>query len=308
MRKKLDDKAIINDYNNGLTWDQLCEKYNTNTGSLFKVFKRNNVQKTRVQDNSWSTEKQELLKIMYLRNDTYQDMYQALNCKGGTLTYWVKKLGLPMRGSGRNSTYPNKFLENTIESNYWLGYIFADGHIECSKRKYAVQLTSKDQYVIDKFKEWYDNIPNISSRNYTLKDGTVKTMYTAHLNSKDITLWFKNELKIDSKKHHTLDPNIELNWDIIRGYFDGDGTSAKKNWSLSSCSKVWLKRIQDFLKENNIESKLTIGYKDCYKLSIWKKEELAKIIPLMYQNNYFCHEYKYKNVEHYMSNHIENIG
>ena len=60
--RKLDDKRIIEDYQNGMTWNQLCEKYNTNTGSLFKVFKRNNIVKTRVQDTSWNKEKQELFK------------------------------------------------------------------------------------------------------------------------------------------------------------------------------------------------------------------------------------------------------
>lgn len=303
-RKKLDDKSIITDYLNGMTWNQLCTKYNTNTGSLFKVFKRNNISKTRVQDNSWSIEKQELFKTMYLNNCTYKEMYDALNCKGGTLTYWAHRLNLPMRGSGRKNVYPNRFLENTIESNYWLGYIFADGHINYTNRSYTIQLSSEKEYVVTKFKEWYFNIPKITSFNYTLKDGSIKTMYTAYFNSKAIALWFKDFLKIDSKKHHTLNPNIEINWDIIRGFFDGDGTSAKKHWSLSSCSKQWLERIQEYLKSFNIEAKLTIGYLDCYKLSVYKKEELSKLIPLMYQNTYYCHEYKYKNVEPYMSNHI----
>lgn len=302
--RKLDDKKIIEDYQNGMTWNQLCEKYDTNTGSLFKVFKRNNITKTRLIDNSWSNEKQELFKTMYLNNYTYKEMYETLHCKGGTLTYWVHKLNLPMRGSGRKTAYPNKFLENTVESNYWLGYIFADGHINYSNRSYTVQLSSEKEYVVNKFREWYNNIPKISKYNYTLQDGTVKTMYTAYFNSKDIVLWFKDSLNIESKKHHTLNPNIEINWDIIRGFFDGDGTSAKKNWCLTSCSKIWLERIQEFLKNYNIESKLTIGYKDCYKLSVYKKEELHKLIPLMYQNNYYCHEYKYRNVEPYMSNHI----
>lgn len=153
-----------------------------------------------------------------------------------------------MRGSGRNSVYPNKFLENTPESNYWLGYIFADGHIGVYKKPkgrgaYLIQLASEKKYVVEKFKEWYDGIPSIYSCSYFLKDGTEKKLYKAEIHSKDIALWFRDVLNIDNVKHHTLNPIIALNWDIIRGFFDGDGSSAKGEFQLKSCSKAWLERI-----------------------------------------------------------------
>lgn len=203
---------LINDYKNGMTWDNLCTKYKTNTNTIHKIFLKNNVQKTRMQEASWSLEKQELFKRMYLSNCTYKEMYSALNCKGGTLTYWVHKLNLPMRGSGRNNTLENKFLERTPESDYWLGYIFADGHVNYSNRQYNVQLTSEKDYVISKFKEWYNNSNKVheNSWNYTLKDGSVKQIYVASINSKYIASWFYNNLNIASKKHHNLNPNITL--------------------------------------------------------------------------------------------------
>lgn len=306
-------QELIKDYLNGMKWDSLCAKYKTNTNTIHKIFKKNNIQNTRIQDSAWSIEKQNRLTKMYLANCTYQEMYDALNCKGGTLTYWVHKLGLPMRGSGRNSTYPNKFLENSVESNYWLGYIFADGHINAHKSKsgkyiYSVSIASEKKYVVDKFKQWYDNIPSIGTHQYTLKDGEVKTMYSARLCSKGIACWFRDYLKIGNVKHHTLNPPIELNWDIIRGYFDGDGSSAKNSWQLKSCSKVWLERIQEFLKEHGIDSILKISYLDCWGLFIYDKEEIRKIIPLMYENKYYCHEYKYQNFEPLISNNEVNIG
>ena len=306
-------QELITDYKNGMTWDNLCLKYKTNTYIIHKILIKNNITKTRVQDSGWSEEKIKLFKEMYLNNCTYQEMYDALNCKGGTLTYWVHKLGLPMRGSGRNNTYPNKFAEHTIESDYWLGYIFADGHVGIYQEKgrrgsYSVALSSEKKYVVDKFKEWYDNIPAVYTKHYTLKNGTVKNMYLAMMSSKDIAYWFRNELKIDNVKHHTLNPPIELNWDIIRGYFDGDGSSAKRSWQLKSCSKIWLERIQEFLKKYDIESILKQSYLDCWGLYVYDKESLKKLVPLMYQNKYYCHEYKYLNLEPFISNNEVNIG
>lgn len=295
---------LIADYKNGMTWDNLCTKYRTNTNTIHRIFLKNNVQKTRIQEASWSLEKQELFKRMYLSNCTYNEMYSALDCKGGILTYWVHKLNLPMRGSGRNNTLENKFLERTPESDYWLGYIFADGHVNYSSRQYNIQLTSEKDYVISKFKEWYDNSDKVheNSWNYTLKDGSVKRMYVASISSKHIASWFHNNLNIASKKHHSLNPNITLTWDIIRGYFDGDGSASKGEWQLKSCSKIWLERIQNFLKQYGIKSKLKLSYLDCWGLYIYDKENLKKIVPLMYQNKYYCHEYKYKLLEPYDSN------
>lgn len=34
-----------------------------------------------------------------------------------------------------------------------------------------------------------------------------------------------NTFNVSSTKHHNLNPNITMNWDIFRGYFDGDGSA-----------------------------------------------------------------------------------
>jgi len=309
----LQKQELVQDYKNGTTWNELCKKYNTNLPTIHKILKKNNVQKTRMQEATWSSEKQNLFTEMYLSNCTYKEMYDALNCKGGTLTYWAHKLNLPMRGSGRNNLYPNKFLDHTPESDYWLGYLFADGHIGVYLKNkgvntYTIQLASEKEYVVKKFKEWYDNIPHIYSRPYTLKDGTIKQIYKAEIGCKEIALWFKKELKIDNKKHHSLNPPIEINWDIVRGFFEGDGCSSKGQFVLNSCSKIWLEKIGKFLSSQNIEYKISKSYSDCWCLGVYKKEEIKKLVPLMYEHKYYCHEYKYLNFEPLISNNEVNIG
>lgn len=306
MGKILDKESLIEDYQGGMTWDNLCKKYKCTLKPIHNLLKKRGVQKTRIKDNSWSVEKQELLKKMYLDNCTYKEMYNALNCKGGTLTYWVHKLNLPMRGSGRNNNYPNKFIEDSVESNYWLGYIFADGHISFNEngRRFCVEICSEKEYVVQEFKRWYDNLPKVYIEKYTLKDGTIKSMYRASLHDKHLAAWFHYNLGIDNVKHHNLNPKIELNWDIVRGFFDGDGSASKGNWTLKSCSQIWLGRIQEFLKLYSIESTLKLSYLDCYGLSIYDRENISKVASLMYSNNYFCHTYKYKLLEPYISNDI----
>jgi len=40
------------------------------------------------------------------------------------------------------------------EAKYWIGYIFADGHLVFSKRAYSISLFSKDETIIRKFQNF----------------------------------------------------------------------------------------------------------------------------------------------------------
>ena len=48
----LQKQELIKDYKSGMTWDGLCKKYKTNTNTIHKLFKKSNVQNTRIQDSS----------------------------------------------------------------------------------------------------------------------------------------------------------------------------------------------------------------------------------------------------------------
>lgn len=291
----------IQDYLDGMSWTELQSKYRCNSKRIYKLLGENNIPKRKhLNKHRWSQEKLELLKDMYMRNCTYQEMYDALNCKGGTLTYWVKFLNLPMRGSGRNNTLENPFLEDSSERDYWLGYLFADGHIGQN----SIGLFSKEKEVITKFNCFCKNQCRVYTRNYITKDGTVKTMYQAKLISIDLQKWFSEKYNIEGDKRYTLNPSIEINWDILRGYFDGDGNAHRNGgWTITSGSKEWIDRIHKFLSDNNIYSSIN-EYKNCYKLSIWRKEELYKLVPKIYPTKTFYLKYKFDRLEPYMSNHI----
>ena len=301
------ENEIINDYVNGMRWEDLYKKYECSNKPIYAVLNKHNISRRKITNtDTWSTEKLELLKTMYLANCTYPEMYKALNCKGGTLTYWVKKLQLPMRGSGRNNTFENPLLVESSERDYWLGYLFADGHIDHT----GITLTTSNLNVANAFNSFCGGICRIYTRKYFVKSKNVwNTMYWPKIISTTIGTWFLEKYKIDTKKHHTLNPNIELNWDIIKGFFDGDGNAHKNGGlCLTSSSYIWLERIQKFYEKYNIYSTLTPMGSECYKLCVWRKEELKKIVPLLYQNNTFCIDYKYKRLEPYISNDILQIG
>lgn len=119
--------------------------------------------------------------------------------------------------------------------------------------------------------------------------------------------WFMKTFNISSKKTHNLDPNIELNWDIVRGNFDGDGWAGdgkkRAGWTITSNSEKWVQRLYDFLKANNIYSTINTYADGCQKVCVYRKTELYKLVPLLYSSNTFHLQRKFNRLEPFMGNH-----
>lgn len=257
---------------------------------------------TKVNENQESIEK---FIQMYESGIPNKEIGECFGIKSNTVCYWAKKLGCKMRGSGRKNNFPNPFEKQSTERDYWLGYLFADGHIQ----RGVIDLYSVDVEVIEAYKNFVQGIGTITSEKYLVNSGETHTIYKYHIYSVDISEWFMREFNISSTKHHNLDPNITINWDIIRGYFDGDGSAHKvRGFTLNSSSEIWIQRIWNFIKEElGIEAKIN-QYLECYKLCIWAKTDLAKLIPKLYQNNTFCLERKKLRFEPFISNDDRKLG
>lgn len=256
----------------------------------------------KVNENQESIEK---FIQMYEKGISNKEIGDYFGIKPNTVCYWAKKLGCKMRGSGKKNKYHNPFEQQSPERDYWLGYLFADGHIQ----RGVIDLYSVDIEVIESYKNFVQGIGTITTENYTVNSGEIHTIYKYHIYSVDISEWFMNEFNISSTKHHNLNPSIDINWDILRGYFDGDGSAHKvRGFTLNSSSEIWIKRIWNFIKEElDIEAKIN-QYLECYKLCIWSKEDLIKLIPKLYQNNTFCLERKKIKFEPFISNDNRKLG
>lgn len=242
---------------------------------------------------------------MYEEGIPNKEIGDYFGIKSNTVCYWAKKLGCKMRGSGKRNKFHNPFEKASPERDYWLGYLFADGHVH----RGVIDLYSTDKEVIDSYQKFIGNIGTLTSESYQVQSGETHTIFKHHIYSVELSEWFMNEFNIDSTKHHNLNPSININWDIIRGYFDGDGSAHKiRGFSLNSSSVLWINRLHDFIKEElNIEAKVN-QYLECYKLCVWSKEDLFKLIPKLYQNNTFCIERKKIRFEPFISNDNRKLG
>ena len=190
----------------------------------------------------------------------------------------------------------NPFECMSSEARYWLGYIFADGHIVYNtvNRIYSVSLFSINEDIMIKFK----NFIGEKARIYKRPTGIIQVIY----NSKPVVEWFVNTLGVPNRKALTLNPNIDLDWDILHGYFDGDGSIRKDlskgkflryEMKFTTGSEVWKDRIVEFLGNEGV----TFSVKrkgNAFDININNKVNLYYMYIHMYQNNTSKLEYKYE--------------
>lgn len=148
---------------------------------------------------------------------------------------------------------------DTEEKAYWLGFMYADGNIDSTKKVIAVNLSEKDSDHLEKFKKFL-NYSHELMHVFDGKHHKCRLSVTNHhmwdtLNSygctprKSLTVKFPSE---DIFKDKSLIKHF------IRGYWDGDGTLTWKNKEHTRAEMGAL-GTENFL--NTMQKYLPIGFR-----------------------------------------------
>ena len=198
-----------------------------------------------------------------------------------------------MKNQGRIKNWDNPFMSMSPEAKYWIGYIFADGHLVFNNRNYSISLFSNNEDIMHKFQ----NFIGEKARFYKRSTGICQVIY----NSKPVTEWFMKTFNIPERKALVLNPSINIDWDILRGYFDGDGCIRmslikgkykRYEAKFTTGSKIWAERIQTFLEIEGIDSKIK-QKKNAFDVIILNKANLQLFYKKLYCNNTSKLDYKY---------------
>lgn len=224
------------------------------------------------------------------------DICKECHCSTNTISKIIDKYGIPRRQKPQNRHKDlSKFKDlNNPETQYWLGYICADGNIGSSVKK--VSLFSKDIEVIEKFKNYFgDDVCTFTRK----KD----QLHEAYICSKELCEYFENELNIPPNKSSILNPNIEYTKNFILGYFDGDGwiCSSTKERTRYECgivsgSEIFIDKIKEQIDKAGIyctkikeNSEGTI-----FRLRIDRKSESEKFYRWLYSDAVVCLNRKFE--------------
>ena len=221
---------------------------------------------------------------MYKAGASYKEIAKGCNCSEYKVWTTVKK-----SGSGNSKPEkPNPLRTFSPEALYWLGYIIADGTIQYNKRHATLVLFSTHKEILEKFNEFMCGNCKIQI--------WVNNVYGARIHSKSICEWLINECDITPNKALTVNPNIDIDWDLLRGYFDGDGsvrlTGYHAESKFTTGSFIWANRISELLFENDIYNVIT-QKGNAYDVNIYRKSESEKLFRNLYKDATVYLEYKY---------------
>lgn len=234
---------------------------------------------------------------------TPNETAKKLNCSNTATRKHYKINNIPLEGSGGKSKKINynPFLPYTEESYYWLGFIVADGNLHDNNCLHLAQNNRDKEHMYYYWKFLKENVTLRKTKNAKGVDMWV----VAFINKKVAD--FLKSIGITPRKSLTIKLNIELNWSILRGIFDGDGSiRSRKDGSMetliTSGSIELINQIKDFLIFHNIKYSITTsnrGKNPCYNIFILAKNR-KYFFEKLYENATIKLERKYQIYkEHY---------
>lgn len=218
----LQKENIIKLYQDGYSMESISLLYGCSRNPIEKLLKSNNVA-TRIGKKKVLTNEQELQVCkLYNENKTIRELSSIFNCSNSVIIRIFKENNLISRKTGPKIKYiidNNFFKEINCEANaYFLGLMYADGHISKNLNYMNIHLQSGDIDILEKFRD-------LISPNYKIKkdkngyiffqicqtDIVKQLISLGCVPQKSLILKFPTCIS-DNLIHH-----------FLRGYFDGDG-------------------------------------------------------------------------------------
>ena len=236
---------------------------------------------------------------LYKQGIAQKQICKECKCSTNTISDVIDKYNIPRRAKRKKNKDLSKFKDYSLpETQYWIGYICADGNIQYDKnnRIYKVSLFSKEQEPIKKFVKYFGEDTVSVHRRPT---GIIE----AYINSKELCEYFIQVYNIVPNKSNILNPSVDFTTNFILGYFDGDGcirNSSEKQiryeCNITCGSKIFLEKIKNILDKQDIYSML-YQHTDCsaYKIRIDRKADSEKFYKWLYKDAVVCLSRKLNN-------------
>ena len=201
---------------------------------------------------------------------------------------------------GRQHDIDESYFENidTHEKAYWLGWLFSDGYLLSDLKTVGMNLSIKDESVLEDFKRCLKSGGNILRFPPPKKKSKIKGQFVKGgiISSFRFTndKIAKNLMKFGLKpmKSLTLEwPHIEhkFYYDFIRGYLEGDGCiciDKNNRYSVTILSSEgFLKRMQDFIMKDILFKMNIYCVGKIFAIRTGNKKNILTFLDKVYKNS-----------------------
>ncbi len=242
---------ILEDYTSGrLKVREIFEKYKIPATNFYRLIK--NVEKRRTVERF--KEIIELLPFYHSQGLINKDIAKKLNVSIDFVLDNLKKLGL--NAKNRRTLMDSYIFDNYLNPNvqYWLGVLATDGSISENRIILGQGTTNKE--LVYKFRDFLGISTEVNLVTYS-KFGKSFTDYKIQFRS-DYVKNLLDSYGITKNKSLTLNMNIPITFDFLRGALDGDGSiqTDRQTVRLASASEKFINQVSELLSKFNINHKI----------------------------------------------------
>lgn len=190
-----------------------------------------------------------------------------------------------------------KSQEGTEQFDYFLGIFATDGCI--TGTSIALEFAENNKEILELYNSFLGNVCNINSRYCNKRNNTY---YSIKYKNQDIVDYLYM-YGITPKKTNTLKLKY-INWNVLRGIFDGDGSLVRDKrccsfkFKITSGSLEFIKQLEEFYRENNLYytiETVTASKNPYYNIMIHRQQDILFIYNNMYKDSsFFLHRKKEK--------------
>ena len=289
------------------TYKEIGDIIGLSTSTINYYVKKNNIKKRKSLINN---SEEIFIRDNYLTM-TSTEIGKALGITGKQVRGWIKNHIKNPQSKIRQ--FDNRYFQkiDIPRKAYWLGFIYADGWISspiksnnpnCRAYEFGMELKSSDRYILEELNHdlgdkhiisnMHKEIRILNNKNESITDVSRLRVY-----SKDIVTDLYNNGIDYNKSHSKIFPIVSdsLFPAFLRGYIDGDGCIHKMKENhlavhitsgTSNCLKYLQERLKkDFQIKSKIYSEEIQGYNTKYRLYIFRKEDVKKLLDLIYKDD-----------------------
>lgn len=299
MSKKISleiEQEIIKLYNSGLSMAKAGMPYNISGATVMAILNRNNIPK-RTKGGIYAIPEQEVI-TRYKNGENCQVIADSFKVTFHTISNILEKNNIARDNKYENINLNENYFEkiDSYDKAYFLGFMLTDGNISLNENIIRLSLFSKDEEILNIFKEKTGNANKIC-----IREDEKHSERTFQLRSKK---WKDDLAKYGVVPQKTFISEMpilatDMMPHLIRGMIDGDGWISFNSHQIGFCgNEKTVTQLKKYLVQtlNVYDVKVIHTSENLWQVTWASKTDIEKIGNYIYQDKNNCFLFrKYHN-------------
>ena len=291
MAKKISpeiEQEIIKLYNSGLSMAKAGAPYSISSATVMAILNRNNIPK-RTKGGIYSIPEREVI-TRYKNGESCQVIADSFKVTFHTISNILEKNNIARDNKYKNINLNENYFEKIDSSDkaYFLGFMLTDGNVSLNENTIRLSLSSKDEEILNIFKEKTGNENKIC-----IREDEKHSERTFQLRSKkwkdDLAKYGVVPQKTSISEMPVLSTDMMPH--LIRGMIDGDGWISFNSHQIGFCgNEKTVNQLKDYLVTtlNVYDVKVIHASENLWQITWASQKDIEKIGNYIYQNKDNC--------------------